>query len=83
MTALATKKQILEDAGYKYNFDREVYVNWKAKKVFSVEFVEDHTENQLMQYIRESTPETEWSFFFNSPPSDAVRLELVTALINA
>ncbi len=80
MAALITKRQILEDAGYRYNFDREVYVNRKAKRVFSVDFIEDHTENQLEQYIRESTPETEWRFFFNSPPSDAVRQELATLL---
>ena len=83
LAALATKKQILEDAGYRYSFGREVYFNQKAKKAFSVDFIEDHSEAQLEQRIREKTPETEWHFFFNSLPSEAAKGELATALNNA
>ncbi len=36
MTSLATKQQLLDSAGNIYNFDREVYFNRSAKKIFSV-----------------------------------------------
>ena len=80
MTRLATKQHVLEDAGYVYNFDREIYVNRKAKKIFSIDFVEDHGEDELEERIRQDTGEKQWSFFFNSPPAEAVRHELEALL---
>ncbi len=77
---LATKGQILQDAGYAYNFDRMVYFSPTAKKVFSVEFVEDHTESDLRKYISEATNGADWRFYFNSPPSGAVKRELENVL---
>lgn len=80
LTTLAAKAQILENAGYKYNFDREMYLNRNQKKGFSVEFVEDNTEDELQRSIGEETPGTEWRFFFNVPPTDAVKRELMNIL---
>ena len=80
MTTLTTKGQILEDAGYAYSFDRTIHVNRKAKKVFSVQFVEDHNEEELKDRIRENTQGGEWRFYFNSPPSEAVKRELESVL---
>ena len=48
-----SKSQILEEAGYSYNFHRMVYVNRAAKKVFSVEFIEDHRENEIQRHLDE------------------------------
>lgn len=47
MNALEAKEQILEDAGYAYSFDREIYIDRKARKAFSVDLVEDHPEFEL------------------------------------
>jgi hypothetical protein len=81
LTELATKKHILENAGYRYSFDRELYVNRDTKKAFSVEFVEDHSEREIVQHIHEDAPgRREWHFFFNEPPSDAVKRELNNVL---
>ena len=80
MAALATKSKILEDAGYFYNFDREAYVNRKAKKVFSVQFVEDNTDEVLRNRIREDTQESGWRYYSNSEPSEAVKRELESVL---
>ena len=55
MTDLLAKRQILKEAGYVYNFDREVYVNRGAKKAFSLEFVEDKSEDDLRRSIAEDT----------------------------
>ena len=76
MTTLATKSRILEDAGYVYNFDRLAYVNRKAKKVFSIEFVEDHSGEELENLIREDVLDSGWQFYSNSQPSEAVKREL-------
>jgi len=80
MTTLATKGQILEDAGYAYNFDHIIYVNRNTKKAFSVQFVEDHDEEELKSRISENTQAGEWRFYFNSSPSEAVKRELESVL---
>lgn len=80
MTRLATKSKILEEAGYVYNFDRQAYFNRQAKKVFSVEFVEDNSEEEIKKRISEPTQSGEWRFNFNSEPSGAVKRELESVL---
>lgn len=75
MQRFATKDQILEDAGYSYSFDRALYVNRRAKKAFSIEFVEDHTDEQIQTRIDEQTGNG-WKFYFNSDPSESVKCEL-------
>ena len=80
MRTVATKTQIFEDAGYAYSFDREIYVSRPARKVFSLEFIEDHSEDELEARIKEPSPNGEWRFYFNTPPSDAVKRELSTIL---
>ena len=77
---LATKTRILEGAGYRYSFDREVYFNRQAKKAFSVEFVEDRSEDEIEQLIRDNAPSTNWRFFFVKSPSAAVERELANIL---
>ena len=78
--ALATKSKIFEDAGYVYNFDRQAYVNRTAKKIFSIEFVEDHSDEELQNRIREDKRGSGWQFYFNSEPADAVKRELESVL---
>jgi hypothetical protein len=80
MRALAMKADLLDERGYVYNFDREIYVNRKAKKVFSMDFIEDHGVNELEQCMDEETGGTEWRFYFNDAPSRAVQRELENML---
>ena len=74
------KKDILWEANYRYNFDRDLFVNPTVKKAFSLEFVDDHTEDELLEYIQESTDGNEWKFYFNILPSDGVKRELERVL---
>jgi hypothetical protein len=74
------KQQILDSAGFSYNFDREIYVNHRTKKAFSVEFVEDHDEKTLESCIREDTGTKTWRFYFNTDPPDPVRRNLEAVL---
>ncbi len=75
-----SKMDILGEEGYAYSFDRQMYVNRKAKKAFSIEFVQDHSENEILKHIREHTGRQEWRFYFNSRPPDSVRRELESVL---
>ena len=78
MTATRSKRQILEDAGYRYHFDRMIYLNRAAKKIFSVESVDDHREEWLAARIAEPPEGNEWRFYFNSPPSEYVKNQLLS-----
>jgi hypothetical protein len=75
MRRYATKDLILEEAGYSYNFDRAVYVNRKDKKAFSIEFVEDNTDEEIKARMNQ-TNNGRWQFYFNSEPSESVKREL-------
>jgi hypothetical protein len=48
------------------------YVNSKAKKVVSVEFVEEKDEDELKQLISQASDPDDWRFYFTEPPSQAV-----------
>lgn len=80
MRSVDTKSQILGDAGFAYSFDRRIYVNRRARKAFSVEFIDDHSEEELQKCISENTGQGEWRFYFNSPPSEAVQRELESVI---
>ena len=80
MTTLATKQHLLDAAGYVYNFDRQVYFNRSAKKVFSVDFLEDHEGSEIEQSIQESTDAREWRFYFNQEPPESVKRQIASVL---
>lgn len=81
MPSALAKQRILEEAGYAYIFDRMSYVNRQARKVFSIEFVEEHSEGELKERIGEPAPSNgDWCFYFNAPPSEAVKRQLSTIL---
>jgi len=81
MRTATTKKQLLEEAGYAYSFDRLIYVNKSARKIFSIEFVQDNSEGEIETRINEPAPPPgEWRFYFSNEPSPAVRRELSALL---
>jgi hypothetical protein len=75
-----SKAHILDEAGYAYSFDREIYVNRKMKKVFSVEFIEDHDEDQIRKRIEARNAGTGWQFNLNGKLAESVRRELELVL---
>ncbi len=80
MPMFDTKIEILGSSGYIYSIKRMVYYNRKARKVFSVEAVEDQDENWLQEHIGEENGSLEWRFYFNTTPSEAVQRKLVSEL---
>ena len=80
MPIVSSKKDILDEKGYRYNFTRMIYVNRSTRKVFSVVAVEDNTEEWLAERIAEENGGAEWRFYFNSTPSERVKQELLSEL---
>ena len=76
----AAKEQILKNSGYGYSFDRELYVNRTLRKAFSVEFIDDHSADEIRTLASGTSPSPRWQFFFNAPPSAAVERELANLL---
>jgi len=70
-----TALRALKNAGYRYNFDRDIYYNRIEKKAFSLEFIEDHGD-VLEQYLHQQTSGNGWHFYFNSDPPPSVKQEL-------
>jgi len=80
MLVIEGKKQILENAGYAYSFDRLSYINRDTRKVFSVEFVQDHDEAEIKACINRPSSPNEWKFYFNSEPSESVKREFLRSI---
>ena len=74
------KKEILERANYKYHFTRTIYFNRDARKVFSLEAIEDNDPQWLSDRINMATRSDEWEFFFNTVPSDKIKTEILREL---
>ena len=74
------KKEILRQAKYRFNFDRDIYYNPQAKKAFSIEFVDDNSEEVLAQCIHENSNGNGWKFYFNHAPSESATRELESVL---
>jgi hypothetical protein len=57
-----------------------MYVNRKTKKVFSVSFIQDHSEDEIQDCMKRRTNGNGWHFYFNDGPSKAVARELESVL---
>ena len=65
--------EILFAANYRYNLDRDLFVNRQSKKAFSLEFVDDSSPDEIRRRIAEDTDENFWKFYFLKQPSPVVR----------
>ncbi len=74
------KRDIFQNADYRFDFDKAMYINRAAKKAFSVVFIDDHPEEELVRHIGEDTVKDGWTFYFNNPPTDSVKRELERVL---
>lgn len=79
MTENRTKKQLLEEYNYKYDFNREIYFNKKDKKIFSQVAIEDNNEQWLAERLGEPT-KNKWTFYFNKKPSAQAEQQILREL---
>ena len=80
MHSAMSKADILDDAGCRYWIDRMAYVHRPKKKLFSIQWIEEHSEECLSEKIAEPNDTGEWQFYFNEKPSPYVRNLLVDEL---
>jgi hypothetical protein len=73
------KGVLLKKNGYRYNIHRMAYINRDAKKVFSIEAIEDQPVEWLSARMAERS-NGDWQFYFTEPPSPAVVRDFVAEL---
>lgn len=67
-----SREPTLKAAGYAYNFDRMAYFNRDTKKVFSVEWLEDHAVEDLQRALAEPNDTGEWRLYVDQMPPQHV-----------
>jgi hypothetical protein len=78
MTDLTEKEELLESSGYRYHFDRMIYVNRSVRRAFSLEFIEEHSRWEIEQLL-DTAATNDWIFHFNKLPTDRVKRDLIEA----
>jgi hypothetical protein len=73
---LVEKANLLEQAGYAYNYHRMMYVNRTDRKAFSIEFLDDNPESKIREKIAEPKEADAWEFYTSSDLSEGIRREL-------
>lgn len=57
------REPILQAAGYAYNFNRLAYYNREARKVFAVEWVRDHTAEEVQEAVETPNESDDWEIY--------------------
>lgn len=79
MSELLDIERLLETHGYRYHLARMCYFSRTAKRAFSIEFVEEHSLQEIQTLVE--TPSTnDWIFHFTKPASNWSKQELARAL---
>lgn len=73
------KEKMLESFGYRYHCELMMYRNRAAKRVFSIEFFNDHSFEEIHRLVNAPYAK-EWVFHFNEPPSEGVIPALIEDL---
>jgi hypothetical protein len=74
------KDKILEEAGFLYEFNRDVYFNRYTKQIFSIEAIEDNSMDWLRTMIQDRNDTNDWVFYFNELPDADVKQEIIEAI---
>ncbi len=74
-------EHMLKKAGYVYNYEREMYLNRNARKAFSINFIEEKPENEIVRALNETATSAGWRFYFTTgAPSPSMQQELEKVL---
>ena len=72
-----SKADIFDDGGYRYWVERMCYVNRATKKLFSIQWIDAHSEEEIVEKFAEPNDTGDWQFYLNEAPTPYVR-NLVT-----
>jgi hypothetical protein len=70
---------LLKAAGYRFECEFGTYFNRKMKVVFSAEFVDAHSVEEIGDCLKKIKPRKGWQFFSLQPLHRAVRKEIEAA----
>lgn len=70
------KRSLIQNSGFRWADDRDVWVNQDTRKFISAEGAEDHTLAQVQAFIDEPSAD-DWSFLFSRSPAPGVRESLI------
>jgi hypothetical protein len=68
----ADKRALLGKLGFRWLFDRDVFVNVEARKIASYEYVADHHVDDIQDELSQPSPPNGWMVSFNEPPGPGV-----------
>jgi hypothetical protein len=71
------KRELLGELGFRWLFDRDVFVNREARKIASYEYVEDHHVNDIRDELSQPSPPNGWMVSFNEPPAPGVVEQII------
>ena len=72
-------KKILNDDFFEI-FDRDVYVSRKNQIVISYEYIEDHSDDEIINEIKKNSHSSVWTFISNESTSDENRIKILELL---
>ncbi|HVR38712.1 MAG TPA: hypothetical protein VMU84_06425 [Thermoanaerobaculia bacterium] len=70
---MKTKEELLREGGYRYNYIRLVYLNRADRKVFSVDWLDDHSEEELAAELNSRNDTGDWQIYSSGVVSESVR----------
>jgi hypothetical protein len=73
MSPLEKKADLLDAARLFFDYWHASYVNKPKKMIFSHQFVDAHTTEELEEIIAKAVPTGEWQFFCLEQPSEYVK----------
>jgi len=77
---LQEKMSFLEENGFNYNFDRDIFINQNTLTVTSIEFVDDHSLDEIKKDITSPNKKNKPRFLFNHRFSRNKRLALAAEI---
>ena len=73
--------QLIKENNFKLVFSRDIYVNIKLKKIFSLEFLLENTSENILKKINEKN-NSEWMFYFlGGNPDEMVKKEILDEIL--
>jgi len=76
---MCRKSDVLDAGGYVFDYYYGTYVNKPRKMLFSHQFVDAHSADELEAHIAKAVPDSKWQFFCLKEAAQSVREELETA----